>query len=202
MLAGTIILTLIIIAVLTLGGMAFMMVMEAFGIVTAAVSTAALGLLGVVVAMHDNAVRTPTGQLVPPTAADYSAVPFVAVGILVLSVLGIIMMVGAIIGKRGSTTSWGGQHEQSFGAFDRKAAGSQSFAWMASVISGAVVFLFAAGIYFGVEPEHKDIGKTMNMSNLTKKQKAEESAPAPKAETPAPAPEAPAPAPAPAPETK
>ncbi|MBS1122476.1 MAG: hypothetical protein H6Q90_4704 [Deltaproteobacteria bacterium] len=203
MLAGIIILTLILIAVLTLGGMAFIMTMEAFGIVGAAVSTVALALLGVVVAMHDNAVRNAAGQLQEGTSADYIPVPFIVIGFLVLLVLGAIMMIGAIIGKRGSVTSWSNQEEQAFSSFDRRASSSQSTAWTFSLISGAVVFLFMAGIYFGVEPEHKDIGKTMNMSNLTKKQKVEDTE-APKTEAPkteAPKTEAPK-TEAPAPETK
>jgi hypothetical protein len=55
--------------------------------------------------------------------------------------------------------------------------------------------IFAVGVYFGVAPEHKDISKDMNMSNLTKKRPSAE----PKAETPAPKADAPAPAEPPAP---
>jgi len=120
-----------------------------------------------------------------------------SVGGLVLLVLGLMMMIGAIMPKRSVITSWPVQQEQSFTAFDQRAAGSQSKAWTIAIVSSLAGFVLVVGVVLGVKPEVKDIGKTMNMSNLTKNAKPAP-APAPKVETPAPAP-APAPE-APAPE--
>ncbi|HSD88530.1 MAG TPA: hypothetical protein VLB44_13475 [Kofleriaceae bacterium] len=56
---------------------------------------------------------------------------------------------------------------------------------MGGLIAAVAFLVVALGIYVGVEPEHKDLTKGMNMENLTKKsRKAESPAPAP---TPAPA---------------
>jgi hypothetical protein len=85
------------------------------------------------------------------------------------------------------------QQEQHFVVFEQYRANSQSQALLGGVIAGAFIFIAAAGIYFGVTPERKDLTKDMNMSNLSKKKSVD--APAP---TPAPA-AAPTPAPAAAP---
>jgi hypothetical protein len=114
-----------------------------------------------------------------------------SVGGLVLLVLGLMMMIGAVMPKRSVITSWPIQQEQSFTAFDHRTAGSQSKAWTIAIVSSLAAFILIVGVVFGVKPDIKDIGKTMNMSNLTKKAAP---APAPKAEAPK---EAPAPAPAP-----
>ena len=119
----------------------------------------------------------------------------ISVSALVLLVLGVMMIIGAVMPKRSVITSWPMQQEQAFTPFDDRNQGSSAKAWMFSIISGVSVFILAVGIYFGVKPDIKDIGKSMNMSNLTKKSKAEAPAPAPKTE--APKTEAPAPAPAP-----
>ena len=89
-------------------------------------------------------------------------------------------------------SSWPRDQEQSFVVYEQRAAESQNKAWMIGGICGAVAFVFMVGVYFGVEPDHKDISKDMNMSNLTKKDSDKKDAPAPAA----PAPAAPAPAPA------
>jgi hypothetical protein len=66
-------------------------------------------------------------------------------------------------------SSWPREQEQSFVVYEQHAAESSKKALMVSVIT-AVAFLFIAlGIYAGVEPEHKDLTKGMNMSNLSKK---------------------------------
>ncbi len=183
MLAGIIILTLAIIAAITLGGMAFVMTMEAFGILVAVAATAVLAVIAILVWLG---------------FAATIAVPILSIAALVLLGLSLSMMIGAIIGRRGTVTSWPHPQEQQFANFERRNSGSQSTAWMVGLGSAAAVFVFFAGVYFGVEPERKDISKTMNMSNLTKKQKSVD---APKPEAPK-VPDAPAPAPAPAPETK
>ena len=100
-------------------------------------------------------------------------------------------------------SSWPRDQEQTFVVFEQRAAESQKKAWTIGVIVSAVFFVFAIGIYAGVEPDRRDLGKDMNMSNLTKKDSDKKvTAPAPEtAPAPAPAP-APETAPTPAPETK
>lgn len=78
-------------------------------------------------------------------------------------------------------SSWPREQEQTFVVFEQQAAESQKKAWMISGIVAAVAFVFAVGVYAGVTPEHKDLGKDMNMSNLTKKEEKKD-APAPAAE--------------------
>lgn len=89
-------------------------------------------------------------------------------------------------------SSWPRDQEQTFVVYEQRANESQKAAWMAGLVAAIAVFVLMVGIYAGVSPEIKDMGKDMNMSNLTKKNKA--AAPAPKVE---PKTEAPAPAPAP-----
>ena len=91
-------------------------------------------------------------------------------------------------------SSWPRDQEQQFVVFEQRQQESHKKAFMAAIIAAVGFLVLALGIYAGVEPEHKDLTKGMNMDNLTKKQKKAE-APAP---TPAPA-AAPAAAPAPAP---
>jgi hypothetical protein len=86
--------------------------------------------------------------------------------------------------KSSSVSSWPVEQEQSFFGFDRRIAAAQSRAWASAVAAGVLVFLFVFGVYQGVEPDKRDITKDMNMSNITKKGKAD-AAPkqaAPKAE--------------------
>jgi len=66
-------------------------------------------------------------------------------------------------------SSWPRDQEQSFVVFEQRAAESQKKAWLFGGIAGAVVLVFMVGVYAGVEPTHSDLGKDMNMSNLTKK---------------------------------
>jgi hypothetical protein len=79
-------------------------------------------------------------------------------------------------------SSWPRDQEQSFVVFEQRAAESQRKAWTFGGIAGAVLLVFMVGVYAGVEPEHKDLGKDMNMSNLTKKETDTKDAPAPAAE--------------------
>lgn len=91
-------------------------------------------------------------------------------------------------------SSWPRDQEQSFVVYEQHSAESSKKAFTAAIIAGLGVLLLLVGIYAGVEPEHRDMTKDMNMSNLTKK------ASAPKQEAPTPAPAAaPAAAAAPAP---
>ncbi len=94
-------------------------------------------------------------------------------------------------------SSWPRDQEQTFVVYEQRAAESQKKAFMFGAITAAAVFVIALGIYAGVEPDHKDLSKDMNMSNLTKKD-TKKVAPAP-APTPDPAPAAVTPAPTPAP---
>jgi hypothetical protein len=89
-------------------------------------------------------------------------------------------------------SSWPRDQEQSFVVYEQHSAESSKKAFTAAIIAGLGVLLLLVGIYAGVEPEHHDMTKGMNMSNITKKSTT------PKAEAPAPS-TAPATAPAPAP---
>src|SRR3954466_2821023 len=99
-------------------------------------------------------------------------------------------------------SSWPRDQEQSFVVYEQRASESQKKAYMIGGITAAIVFVVALGIYAGVEPDHKDLSKDMNMSNLTKKDTKKAAtpdpaaAPAPAAPTPAAAPDKPAEAPA------
>lgn len=74
-------------------------------------------------------------------------------------------------------SSWPREQEQSFVVYEQQQAESKKKAIMFGAIAGIVAFVFAVGIYAGVEPDKKDLSKDMNMSNLSKKGK--EAAPAP-----------------------
>jgi hypothetical protein len=94
-------------------------------------------------------------------------------------------------------SSWPRDQEQQFVVYEQRQIESQKKAFMIGIVSAVAFLVLALGVYAGVEPEHKDMTKGMNMDNLTKKSKKVE----PKVEAPAPAP-APAAAPTPAPEEK
>jgi hypothetical protein len=145
---------------------------------------------------------------VTPTALD----SFAAILILIILVIsgftllgtGLLMAIGAVFSNRPLVTSWPPEQEHTFGAFERRSSSANASAWVLS-IAGAVLLTFvAAGIYFGVAPETHDIGKDMNMSNLTKKHvptpaaKSETAAPAEAAKPGAPAEAPPSGTPAPA----
>jgi len=76
-------------------------------------------------------------------------------------------------------SSWPRDQEQSFVVYEQQQAESKKKAIMFGAIAGIVAFVFAVGIYAGVEPDKKDLSKDMNMSNLSKKGK--DGAPAPAA---------------------
>jgi hypothetical protein len=88
-------------------------------------------------------------------------------------------------------SSWPREQEQTFVVYEQHASESQKTAITAGIIVALGVLVLMLGIYAGVEPDHRDVTKDMNMSNLTKKQKpGADTAPAP---TPAPSTTAPAP---------
>jgi hypothetical protein len=76
-------------------------------------------------------------------------------------------------------SSWPREQEQSFVVYEQRATESQKKAIVVGIVSGIAFLFLALGIYAGVEPEHKDMTKGMNMSNLSKKSQK-----APPAETP------------------
>jgi flagellar biosynthesis/type III secretory pathway M-ring protein FliF/YscJ len=93
-------------------------------------------------------------------------------------------------------SSWPRDQEQQFVVFEQRQQESHRKAFMAAIIASVAFLVLALGVYAGVEPEHKDMTKGMNMENLTKKSKKVEApapAPAPAATPEAAAPEAPAP---------
>jgi hypothetical protein len=66
-------------------------------------------------------------------------------------------------------SSWSREQEATFVVYEQRRSENQSKALIAAVISGALFFVVAVGIFLGVEPDRRDISKDMNMSNLTKK---------------------------------
>lgn len=66
-------------------------------------------------------------------------------------------------------SSWPREQEATFQVYEQRNRESSGKAWTFGGIAAGVVFIFAVGIYFGVEPKHTDMTKDMNMSNLTKK---------------------------------
>ena len=91
-------------------------------------------------------------------------------------------------------SSWPREQEQTFLVYEQRAAESSKKAFLIGTITAVTVFVIALGIYAGVEPDHKDLSKDMNMSNLTKKDKKAAPTPDSAAAPAAPAPAAPAPA--------
>jgi len=103
-------------------------------------------------------------------------------GIGLITLVGILAtsMIAAFTVSKTPASSWTPDLEPAFAGFDRRIQAAQSRAWMFSVIAGALTFVFVFGVYQGVAPDIKDLSKDMNMSNLSKKSKAE-----PKSEAPA-----------------
>jgi len=128
------------------------------------------------------------------TLAALVCVVVLGVSLLTLFGMGILMAINAIFTNRPLVTSWPNEQEHTFDPYERRGNASNSQAWVLSLAGAAVVTVVAAGIYFGVAPEKKDVTKGMNMSNLTKKSPS-----APPAAKPDAAPAAPAEAPAPKP---
>lgn len=126
------------------------------------------------------------------TFAALVCVVVLGISLLTLFGMGILMAINAIFSTRPLVTSWPNEQEHSFEPYERRGAASNSQAWVVSLIGAAVVTVVAAGIYFGVTPERRDVTKDMNMSNLTKKRPAV--APTPKPDAPAATPPAEAPA--------
>ncbi|HET9621912.1 MAG TPA: hypothetical protein VFP84_11135, partial [Kofleriaceae bacterium] len=138
------------------------------------------------------------------TGIDTLAGILVAI-ILVISALtllgmGIMMAVGAMFSNRPLVTSMPEIQQAQFQSFEQRNASSGRTAWAASLVGSLVLLVVIVGIFFGVEPEKKNLAKDMNMSNLTKKRVASptksETAPAE-----APRPDTAAPAEAPKPDT-
>src|SRR5262245_21764396 len=123
---------------------------------------------------------------VTPTTLDFLASVIILI-ILVISAFallgtGVLMAIGAVFSKRPLVTSWPSEEEHRFGSFERRSAGASSLAWVVSLLGAALALWLAIGGYFGVTPDHRDVTKDMNMSNLTKKRSQ---APAPKPDAPA-----------------
>ncbi|HEX2686808.1 MAG TPA: hypothetical protein VHN14_09320 [Kofleriaceae bacterium] len=135
-----------------------------------------------------------------PTGLDSLAAVLIVIIVLIslLTLLGMasLMAIGAMSSKRPLVTSWPNDQEQAFVPFEHRGAVSNTRAWAYSLIGATVLTVFAAGVYFGVTPDKKDIAKDMNMSNLTKKRSPAAPKPDPaKSDSAAPA-EAPKPDPA------
>jgi len=141
---------------------------------------------------------TPTGI---DTIAAVLALIILVVSLLTLLGMGALMAIGAVFSHRPLVTSWPPEQEHTFSSFERRGSAANSQAWVFSLIGAAIVTFVAAGIYFGVTPEKKDLGKDMNMSNLTKKRPAAPRPDSAPATAPAEAPKADPAAPAEAPKT-
>jgi hypothetical protein len=105
------------------------------------------------------------------------------VALLVLLGLGTMMAIGAIFGKRQHVSSWPNEQEMAFYNYEQRNNSSQSKAWGVSLVTAIAVFVLAVGIWAGVEPDKRDLGKDMNMSNLARSKQSSETQPsAPKEE--------------------
>ncbi len=179
-----------IISFLSISGLALSMTIGASKSTGTLVITAIAGVLSVVVAIGLYMVLTGAHALKLedcPTATwdKIGAVLALIVGIVSFLSLGgiaVVMTIGTFMPNKQPMSSWPMEQAQTFVGYDNRSLASQSRAWAFSVVAGALVFVFAIGIYKGVTPDIKDLSKDMNMSNLTKKSKAE--TPAPKAEPP------------------
>jgi hypothetical protein len=77
-------------------------------------------------------------------------------------------------------SSWPAQQEQTFVVFETYRSQSQSKALVGGLIAGGILLFLAVIVFFGFEPQSKDMTKDMNMSNIsTKKKAADPPAPAP-----------------------
>lgn len=66
-------------------------------------------------------------------------------------------------------SSWPRDQEQTFVVYEQHTNDSLKKSVTAGIVAAIALFIVLVGIYAGVEPEHKDMTKDMNMSNLTKK---------------------------------
>ncbi len=66
-------------------------------------------------------------------------------------------------------SSWSREQEATFVVYEQRNSESQKKAWTIAIATAAIFFVAALGIYAGVEPDHRDVTKGMDMSNLTKK---------------------------------
>src|SRR5437868_15530861 len=128
MYAGLILIGIGILDVLFIGGMAFMMTMEAFGIgITLAIIAALAAIVGLVWA----------------GLAPVVAVIIGGIALLTLVGLTIVLMIGAMMPKRNAITSWPVNQEQAFSGFDHAMSRASGGAWLAGILSGAAFFFIA-----------------------------------------------------------
>jgi hypothetical protein len=128
----------------------------------------------------------PAGQP-PPYTGDYIAAAFAitVAGASVLMIVGLslVLAIPAIASRRQLVTSWPANVEQMFQPHEQASARTSGLAWLAGLSLAGAFFAVIAIINLTIEPAKNDLGKDMNMSNVSKK-----NAPAP-APTPAPAPD-------------
>lgn len=124
---------------------------------------------------------------------DLVAVVLGVISILTLLGMGAMMAIGAVFAQRPLVTSFPAEQERAFAAFERRAQSTNTTSWLVGLASAGVFLIAVLVIYIKVPPEHKDMTKGMNMSNLTKRSVEAPKPPAeaaPKAEAPAAAPAA------------
>jgi hypothetical protein len=125
----------------------------------------------------------------PPYTGDYiaAALAIAVAGASVLVIVGLtlVLAIPAIFSRRDLVTSWPSNAEVMFQPHEMQMRRTQGIAWMPALAIASAVFAVVAIINLTVEPKKNDLGKDMNMSNVSKKTPAAAPAPAP---TPAPAP--------------
>jgi hypothetical protein len=182
-----------IISFLSISGLAISMTVGASKSPSTMAITGAAGLFSVIVAvglyMTLSGTHAPKLEDCPVKTWDQLGGIFAliigSVGLLCLVGIAAVMTIGAFMPSKQPATSWPMAEEQAFTGYDRRTAQSQSQAWVFGIVAATVLFVFAFGVYKGVDPEQKDLSKDMNMSNLTKKSKTDAPKPdAPKPEAP------------------
>ena len=189
---GFIIVTLSVIAIVAVGGMAFMMWYQGFKLPMALGFVAGLAVFGLLLSINDPATARAHPPVTDPVPAALILGLAIAAGLMLLFVGG-QLVAGVFTNNRTQVTSWPMQQEQAFQPFEQRIAWSGRNSMLIGACASGAVLVFAFAVIFGVEPDLRDqerFKKTMNMSNLTKKTTD--------APTPTPTP-TPTPAPAPAP---
>lgn len=206
MVGGFVALIVGIISFLAISGLAISMTVGASKSPGTMVVTGIAGLLSVIVAigLYVSLTSTHAHLLADCSVKTWDGIGAIlaiivgTVSFLALGAIAVVMTIASFSPNKSPVTSWPMELEQTFAGYEHRNAASQSRAWVFSVIAGVVAFVFAIGVYKGVEPDMQDLSKDMNMSNITKKSStAEPEAAKPEAAKPeapeAPAPEAPAP---------
>ncbi|MEZ4359652.1 MAG: hypothetical protein R3B48_05685 [Kofleriaceae bacterium] len=66
-------------------------------------------------------------------------------------------------------SSWPPHQEATFQVYEQAREESRRKAWTLAGIAAGAFFVLIVGVYFAIAPNHVDLSKDMNMSNITKK---------------------------------